>query len=84
MKLNKLLNFKHVRILIIIILCAYILYNIYYGTIKSMEAFKVESEDGIIDTEKLEEKMKNKIEEYKNLIDKLDNINTDLNELKSS
>lgn len=51
---------------------------------KSMESFKVESEDGIIDTEKLETKMRNKIEEYKNLIDKLDNINTDLNELKSS
>ena len=84
MKLNKLLNFKHVRILIIIILCVYILYNIYYGTMKSMEAFKVESEDGIIDSKKLEEKMKNKIEEYKNLIDKLDNINTDLNQLKSS
>ena len=51
---------------------------------KSMEAFKVESEDGIIDSKKLEEKMRNKIEEYKNLIDKLDNINTDLNQLKSS
>lgn len=84
MKLNKLLNFKHIKILIVVILCVYILFNIYYGTMKSMEAFKVESEDGIIDTEKLETKMRNKIEEYKNLIDKLDNINTDLNELKSS
>ena len=78
MKLNKLLNFKHIKILIVVILCVYILFNIYYGTMKSMEAFKVESEDGIIDTEKLETKMRNKIEEYKNLIDKLDNINTDL------
>ena len=83
MKLNKLLNFKHIKILIVVILCVYILFNIYYGTMKSMESFKVESEDGIIDTEKLETKMRNKIEEYKNLIDKLDNINTDLNELKS-
>lgn len=78
MKLNKLLNFKHIKILIVVVLSLYILYNIYYGTMKSMEAFKVESKDGIIDTEKLEEKMRNKIEEYKNLIDKLDNINTDL------
>lgn len=83
MKLNKLLNFKNIKILIVVILCVYILFNIYYGTMKSMESFKVESEDGIIDTEKLETKMRNKIEEYKNLIDKLDNINTDLNELKS-
>jgi hypothetical protein len=78
MKLNKLLNFKNIKILIVVVLSLYILYNIYYGTMKSMEAFKVESKDGIIDTEKLETKMRNKIEEYKNLIDKLDNINTDL------
>ena len=38
------------------ILCVYILFNIYYGTMKSMESFKVESEDGIIDTKKLEKK----------------------------
>ena len=78
MKLNKLLNFKHVRMLIVIVLCLYILYNIYHGTMKYMEAFKVESEDGLIDVNKMTQKMEEKIEQYKNLIEKIDNINSDL------
>ena len=78
MKLNKLLNFKHVRMSIVIVLCLYILYNIYHGTMKYMEAFKVESDDGIIDVNKMTQKMEEKIEQYKNLIDKIDNINSDL------
>lgn len=78
MKLNKLLNFKHVRMLIVIVLCLYILYNIYHGTMKYMEAFKVESEDGVIDVNKMTQKMEEKIEQYKNLIEKIDNINSDL------
>ena len=78
MKLNKLLNFKQVRMLIVVVLCLYILYNIYHGTMKYMEAFKVESNDGIINLDKMKQKMNNKIEQYKNLLDKLDNINTDL------
>ena len=44
---------------------------------KYMEAFKVESNDGIINLDKMKQKMNNKIEQYKNLLDKLDNINTD-------
>lgn len=78
MKLNKILNFKYVRILIVIVLCLYILYNVYHGTMKYMEAFKVESEDGLIDVNKMTQKMEEKIEQYKNLIDKIENINNDL------
>jgi len=43
-----------------------------------MEAFKVESEDGLIDVNKMTQKMEEKIEQYKNLIEKIDNINSDL------
>ena len=78
MKLNKLLNFKMLKTIIVLILCVYIIYNIYHGVNKYSESFKLEDESGMINLEKLTKKMENKIEQYENLIDKLDNINTDL------
>ena len=78
MKLNNLLNFKMLKRISILILCIYIIYNIYHGVNKYNESFKLEDESGIINVEKITKKMENKIEQYENLIDKLDNINTDL------
>tara|TARA_B000000557_G_C20658355_1_gene393610 strand:- start:325 stop:570 length:246 start_codon:yes stop_codon:yes gene_type:complete len=78
MKLNNLLNFKMLKKISILILCIYIIYNIYHGVNKYNESFKLEDESGIINVEKITKKMENKIEQYENLIDKLDNINTDL------
>ena len=78
MKLDKLLNPKTIKGIIVLVLCIYIIYNIYYGAKKSMESFKLQDKEGIIDMENFTKKMENKIESYKNIIDKLDNIATDL------
>ena len=78
MKLNKLFDFKMLKSIILLVLCVYIIYNIYHGTKKYNEAFKLEDKDGIINVEKITKKMQDKIKKYEKLVDKLDNINTEL------
>ena len=78
MKLNNLLNFKMLKSISILILCIYIIYNIFHGVNNYNESFKLEDESGVLNVEKITKKMEDKIEQYENLIDKLDNINTDL------
>ena len=69
------MNFNQLKIFLLLLLCAIILYNLCY-IYKYCEGF---NNNDLIDTDKLVEKIKNKIQKFDNVVKDLKDLETTLN-----